>query len=428
MQIKPIQKLTGTFSIPSDKSISHRSVMLGSLALGTTRITNFLMGDDCLSTIRCFKQLGVHIEIEGDTVTVEGKGLHGLVKSNEILDCGNSGTTVRLISGILAGQDFPSTLTGDASIQKRPMNRIIKPLSEMGTQIKAKEDNFCPMTIDPQALKGITYHLPVASAQVKSSILLAGLYADGPTTVIEPALSRDHTERMLTAFGATLERQGKTITILPCKELYATDIVVPGDISSAAFFMVAGLITPGSDLILQNVGINPTRRGILDVLLAMGGDITCLNKKEVCGEPVCDLRIRYSKLHGTLIEGDSIPTLIDEIPALAVASLFAEGTTTIKDAAELRVKESDRIETLYTELTKMGAKMTTTPDGMIIECGYPLHGATLESYHDHRIAMAVTIAACNAASTSTLNHSECVSISFPNFYHLLEKHSQSKPL
>lgn len=424
MHIKPIQKLTGTFAIPSDKSISHRSVMFGSLALGTTRITNFLMGDDCLSTIRCFRQLGIHIEIDNDTVIVEGKGLHGLTKSNEILDCGNSGTTVRLISGILAGQDFSTILTGDPSIQKRPMNRVMKPLSEMGAKFEAKENNFCPMTIYPQALKGITYHSPVASAQVKSSILLAGLYADGPTTVIEPALSRDHTERMLTAFGASLRREGTAVTIEPCKGLYATDIVVPGDISSAAFFMVAGLITPDSDLIIQNVGINPTRRGILDVLLAMGGDITCLNEKEVCGEPVCDLRVRYSKLHGTIVEGDIIPTLIDEIPAIAVAALFAEGTTVIKDAAELRVKESDRIETLYTELTKMGAHITTMPDGMTIEGGHPLHGTTLESYHDHRIAMSVTIAACNATSTSTLSHPECVSISFPNFYELLESHSQ----
>lgn len=424
MLITPITKLEGTFSIPSDKSISHRSVMFGSLALGTTHISNFLMGDDCLSTINCFRKLGVNIQIEEDTVTVEGKGLHGLTPSEDILDCGNSGTTVRLISGILSGQAFSTTLTGDASIQKRPMKRIIKPLSEMGATLEAKEDNFCPMTIHPHALKGICYHSPVASAQVKSSILLAGLYADGPTTVIEPAISRDHTERMLTAFGATVTREGTAVTIEPCKELYATDIVVPGDISSAAFFMVAGLITPGSDLVIQNVGINPTRRGILDVLLAMGGDITCFNEKEVCGEPICDMRVRYSKLHGTTVEGDIIPTLIDEIPAIAVAALFAEGKTYIKDAAELRVKESDRIETLHTELSKMGAHITPLADGMIIDGGYPLTGATLESYHDHRIAMALTIAACNAQSPSTLKNSDCVSISFPNFYQLLEMHSQ----
>lgn len=425
MLITPITKLQGTFPIPSDKSISHRSVMLGSLALGTTHISNFLMGDDCLSTIKCFRQLGVPIEIKGDTVTVEGKGLRGLSPSQEILDCGNSGTTVRLISGILSGQSFSTTLTGDASIQKRPMKRIIHPLSQMGATLVAKEDNFCPMTIHPHTLKGICYESPVASAQVKSAILLAGLYAEEPTTVIEPAISRDHTERMLTAFGATVTREGKSVTVEPCQELYATDIVVPGDISSAAFFMVAGLITPNSDLIIQNVGINPTRRGILDVLLAMGGDITCFNEKEVCGEPVCDLRVRYSKLHGTTVQGEIIPTLIDEIPAIAVAALFAEGTTYIKDAAELRVKESDRIETLYMELSKMGAHITPLSDGMIIEGGYPLTGATLESYHDHRIAMALTIAACNAHTSSTLLHPECVSISFPNFYSLLKTHSQS---
>lgn len=424
MLISPITKLEGTFSIPSDKSISHRSVMFGSLALGTTHISNFLMGDDCLSTISCFRKLGIAVQIENNEVTVQGKGLHGLTPSEDILDCGNSGTTVRLISGILSGQNFSTTLTGDASIQKRPMKRVIKPLSEMGATLEAVEDNFCPMTIHPHALKGICYHSPVASAQVKSAILLAGLYADGPTTVIEPAISRDHTERMLTAFGATVKREGTAVTIEPCKELYATDIIVPGDISSAAFFMVAGLITPDSDLMIQNVGINPTRRGILDVLLAMGGDITCFNEREVCGEPVCDMRIRYSKLHGTTVEGDIIPTLIDEIPAIAVAALFAEGTTYIKDAAELRVKESDRIEAIHTELSKMGAHITPQADGMIIEGGFPLSGATLESYHDHRIAMALSIAACNAQSPSTLINPDCVSISFPNFYELLQTHSK----
>lgn len=425
MQIRPIQSLTGTFSIPSDKSISHRSVMFGSLAKGTTHISNFLMGDDCLSTISCFRKLGIDIEINNDTVTVHGKGLHGLSAPAEVLDCGNSGTTVRLISGILSGQDFETTLTGDNSIQKRPMNRVMKPLSEMGSQFKAKDDNFCPITIYPHQLKGVTYKSPVASAQVKSAVLLAGLYADSPTTVIEPAISRDHTERMLTAFGASITRDGTAVTIEPCKELYATDITVPGDISSAAFFMAAGLITPGSDLIIQNVGINPTRRGILDVFLDMGGDITLLNEKEVGGEPVCDLHVRYSKLHGTTVEGAIIPTLIDEIPAIAVAALFAEGTTIIRDAAELRVKESDRIETLCTELTKMGAHITPQPDGMIIEGGNALLGATLESYHDHRIAMALTIAACNANSPSNLLNPDCVSISFPNFYELLETHSQA---
>ena len=421
MLIQPITSLRGTMEVPSDKSISHRAVMFGSLALGTTHITNFLMGADCLSTISCFRKLGIEIEINGSDVTVHGKGLHGLTKSNDILDCGNSGTTVRLISGILSGQDFETTLTGDASIQKRPMKRVTLPLSQMGATIEAKDDNFCPLHIKPHALKGITYESPVASAQVKSAILLAGLYADSPTTVIEPFVSRDHTERMLEALGATIKRDGTKVTIMPCDELRAIPIVVPGDISSAAFFMVAGLITPGSDIVIKNVGINPTRRGILDVLLEMGGDITPFNEQIVGGEPVCDLRVRYSKLHGTTVGGSIIPTLIDEIPALAVAALFAEGTTVIKDAKELRVKESDRIDTLYTELTKMGAHMTTKEDGFIIEGGYPLQGATLESYHDHRIAMSLTIAASLASTPSTLLNPDCVAISVPNFFELLQE-------
>lgn len=426
MQIHKIHQLKGNFTIPSDKSISHRSVMFGSLAKGTTHISNFLMGADCLSTISCFKALGIDIEVDEmhHAVTVHGKGLHGLKKPEAILDCGNSGTTVRLISGILSGQDFSTTLTGDASIQKRPMNRVITPLSQMGAHFTAKEGGFCPMTITPAPLNGINYTSPVASAQVKSSILLAGLYANSPTTVTEPSVSRDHTERMLSAFGATIKREGTAVTIEPSDELYAVDIIVPGDISSAAFFMVAGLITPNSEIIIENVGINPTRRGILDVLIEMGGDITCLNEKEVGGEPVCDLLVRSSKLHGTVVGGDLIPKLIDEIPALAVAALFAEGTTIIKDAHELRVKESDRIETLYTEFTKLGAQMTTADDGMTIEGGQLLHGgATLESYHDHRIAMALTILASRLDEPCTLLNPECVAISFPNFYELLALHA-----
>lgn len=424
MNIQPITSLKGTIEIPPDKSISHRSVMFASLAKGTSHITNFLMGEDCLSTIRCFRALGVPIQIEGHHVIIKGKGLHGLSRPDDILDCGNSGTTVRLISGILSGQTFQTTLTGDASIQKRPMQRIIKPLTEMGATFKATNEQFCPMTIYPNTLKGITYHSPIASAQVKSAILLAGLYAHQPTTVIEPALSRDHTERMLSAFGATLERQDTAVTISPTSELYATDIIVPGDISSAAFFIVASLITPHSELIIQNVGCNPTRSGLLDVLCQMGGTITRLNEREVGGEPICDLHVCYSELHGVTIEGDIIPTLIDEIPALAIAALFAEGETIIRDASELRVKESDRIEALYQELSKMGAKIQTKPDGMIISGGYPLHGALLESHEDHRIAMSLAIAALRALSSSTLLNPECVSISFPNFWSLLASHCQ----
>ena len=420
MKINPVSKLNGELMIPADKSISHRSVMFGSLALGTTTISNFLMGDDCLSTISCFRELGVDIEINETTVKVHGKGLHGLDAPSKTLDCGNSGTTVRLISGILSGQTFCSTLTGDSSIQKRPMKRVITPLTEMGANISAKDNNFCPMTITPNSLKGINYNSPVASAQVKSSILLAGLYADSETTVNEPHISRDHTERMLTAFGAELKRDGTKVTISPCKELYATDITVPGDISSAAFFMVAGLITPNTTLTIKNVGINPTRKGILDVLLEMGGNITCSNTQTIGGEPVCDMTVKTSKLHGVTIGGAIIPTLIDEIPALTVAAAFAEGTTIINDAKELRVKESDRIEAMYNELSKMGVHITTKEDGMIIEGGHLVKGgAELETYHDHRIAMSLAIAALNASSPSTLKNEECVSISFPNFFNLL---------
>ncbi len=420
MNINPISSLQGTINIPSDKSISHRSVMFGSLALGKTTVSNFLMGEDCLSTIQCFRKLGVTIEIDAETVIVHGKGLHGLTAPKEVLDCGNSGTTVRLLSGILAAQGFSSTLTGDASIQKRPMQRVINPLGSMGATISAKDNNFCPMHISPSTLKGMTYHSPVASAQVKSCLLLAGLYADSPTTVTEPFISRDHTERMLAAFGAEIKREGTAVTVMPCKELYASDIIVPGDISSAAFFMVAALITPHSNITIKNVGINPTRRGILDVLIDMGGDITICNEKTICGEPVCDLNIKSSSLHGTVVEGSIIPALIDEIPALAVAACFAKGQTVIKDAAELKVKESNRIDALYSELSKMGADIIPTDDGLKINGMKPLKGAVLESFHDHRIAMSLAVAACNASSLSTIQNAECVKISFPNFFELLQ--------
>lgn len=416
MIIEKANGLNGTLLIPGDKSISHRSIMFGSLASGKTTIFNFLMGDDCLSTIACFRQLGINIEVLNDRIEVNGKGLNGLTKPDSILDCGNSGTTTRLISGILSGQNFETTLTGDASIQKRPMKRIIAPLRSMGANITGKEDNFCPLTISPASLSGIQYDSPVASAQVKSAILLAGLYADTPTTVSEPHISRDHTERMLASFGAKLTRKGTSVTILPNPELVGQEVVVPGDISSAAFFMVAGLITPNSCIRLNNVGINPTRKGVLDVLLAMGGDIELLNEREICGEPVCDLVVRSSKLRATTIEGSIIPTLIDEVPILAVCACFAEGTTIIKDASELKVKETNRIDAVATELNKMGAHITPTEDGMLIEGNQQLKGAHVTTYHDHRMAMSLAIAALNAEGPTHLENSNCVSISYPNFY------------
>ena len=416
MEIPKLNKLHGKLTIPGDKSISHRAVMFGALAQGTTRITHFLEGADCLSTISCFQAMGIHIQKNKDEVLVEGKGLHGLQAPLDILDVGNSGTTTRLISGILAGQDFTSRLTGDASICQRPMGRIITPLSLMGAQITSQNQNGCaPLTIQGGHLHGIHYQSPVASAQVKSCVLLAGMYADAPTSVTEPVLSRNHTELMLNYFGAQVTSKGTTAAILPQPDLKARDITVPGDISSAAYFIAAGLLVPGSELLLCNVGINPTRDGLLRVCQAMGGDITLLNVRND-GEPTADLLIRSSSLHGTEIKGEIIPTLIDEIPMIAVMAAFAEGTTVIRDAAELKVKESDRIQVMTDNLTRMGADVEALPDGMIIHGGKPLHGATSDSHKDHRIAMSFAVAGGICEGSLTITDGECVNISYPEFY------------
>ena len=416
MEIPKLNKLHGKLTIPGDKSISHRAVMFGSLAQGTTRITHFLEGADCLSTISCFQAMGIHIQKNKDEVLVEGKGLHGLQAPLDILDVGNSGTTTRLISGILAGQDFTSRLTGDASICQRPMGRIITPLSLMGTQITSQNQNGCaPLTIQGGHLHGIHYQSPVASAQVKSCVLLAGMYADAPTSVTEPVLSRNHTELMLNYFGAQVTSKGTTASILPQPDLKARDITVPGDISSAAYFIAAGLLVPGSEILLCNVGINPTRDGLLRVCQAMGGDITLLNVRND-GEPTADLLIRSSSLHSTEIKGEIIPTLIDEIPMIAVMAAFAEGTTVIRDAAELKVKESDRIQVMTDNLTRMGADVEALPDGMIIHGGKPLHGATIDSHKDHRIAMSFAVAGGICEGSLTITDGECVNISYPEFY------------
>lgn len=416
MEIPKLNKLHGKLTIPGDKSISHRAVMFGALAQGTTRITHFLEGADCLSTISCFQAMGIHIQKNKDEVLVEGKGLHGLQAPLDILDVGNSGTTTRLISGILAGQDFTSRLTGDASICQRPMGRIITPLSLMGAQITSQNQNGCtPLTIQGGHLHGIHYQSPVASAQVKSCVLLAGMYADAPTSVTEPVLSRNHTELMLNYFGAQVTSKGTTASILPRPDLKARDITVPGDISSAAYFIAAGLLVPGSEILLCNVGINPTRDGLLRVCQAMGGDITLLNVRND-GEPTADLLIRSSSLHGTEIKGEIIPTLIDEIPMIAVMAAFAEGTTVIRDAAELKVKESDRIQVMTDNLTRMGADVEALPDGMIIHGGKPLHGATIDSHKDHRIAMSFAVAGGICEGSLTITDGECVNISYPEFY------------
>ena len=420
---KTEKPLRGEITIPGDKSISHRSVMFGAISQGRTEITNFLQGQDCLSTISCFRKMGIEIENTSERILVHGRGLHGLTAPTEILDVGNSGTTTRLISGILAGQDFTSELTGDASIQKRPMGRIIRPLSMMDATIESIKGNGCaPLRISGHALKGIHDQSPVASAQVKSSILLAGLYADGKTSVTEPALSRNHTEIMLRSFGATVTSEGTTASILPDPDLHGQKIEVPGDISSAAYFIVAALIVPGSEILIKNCGINETRDGILRVCRAMGADITVLNAHTSGGEAVADLLVRYTPdLKGCVIEGDIIPTLIDEIPVIAVLAAFADGTTTIRNAEELKVKESNRLDIMVHHLSEMGCDITGTEDGMIINGGKTLQGAVLDSFLDHRIAMSFAIASLACESTLTIRRADCVNISYPAFYQDLER-------
>ena len=409
--------LRGEISVPGDKSISHRAVMFGALANGTTEITHFLQGADCLSTIDCFRRMGIDIENTPSRILIHGKGLRGLSAPSSALDVGNSGTTLRLISGILSGQDFKVLLDGDASIRRRPMKRIMTPLSMMGAKIGSLKGNGCaPLHIKGQALHAIHYQSPVASAQVKSCVLLAGLYADGTTRVIEPALSRNHTELMLHFFGAQVHSEGTTASIQPSPALEGRFIQVPGDISSAAYFIAAALLIPGSEVLIRNVGVNPTRDGILRVCQAMGADITRLNERSDSGEPTADLLVRHSSLKGTVIEGDLIPTLIDELPVIAVMAALAKGTTVIRDAAELKVKESDRIQVMTENLTRMGARVEATEDGMIIHGGSSLQGAIIDSHQDHRVAMSFAVAALAAEGETEIRDAECVSISYPGFY------------
>lgn len=424
MEIKKQTNLRGELTVPGDKSISHRAVMFGSLAQGTTKITHFLEGADCLSTISCFRKMGIDIERNASEILVHGKGLHGLSAPSETLDVGNSGTTTRLISGILAGQSFTSELNGDASIQSRPMKRIMTPLLSMGADIVSLRGNGCaPLRITGKPLHAAHYQSPVASAQVKSCVLLAGMYADGITRVTEPVLSRNHTEIMLNYFGANVTSQGTTASIEPEPVLNGREIKVPGDISSAAYFIAAALLVPGSELLIKNVGTNPTRAGILEICRAMGADITYLNENCDSGEPTADLLVRTSALHGTTVEGAIIPTLIDEIPMIAVMAAFAEGTTIIRDAAELKVKETDRIKTTTEGLLAMGVDVTPTDDGMIIRGGNPVHGGQINSYLDHRIAMAFSIAALAAEGNTEIQDGQCVDVSYPSFF--TELHSLS---
>ena len=428
MELTSITGLKGEVCIPGDKSISHRSVMFGAIAHGITEIHHFLMGADCLATIDCFRKMGIEIHIQKDRVLVHGKGLHGLSAPSEILQVKNSGTTTRLISGILAGQPFASSLSGDDSLNSRPMKRIMEPLTQMGAHISSLLDNDCaPLKIEPGALHGIYYTSPVASAQVKSCLLLAGLYADGETSVTEPILSRNHTELMLREFGADIrtvhELAGSqaTAVIRPCQELYGQKITVPGDISSAAYFIAAGLLVPDSEILIKNVGINPTRAGFLKVCEDMGGTITLLNERTEAGEKMADILVKSSQLHGISIYGDIIPTLIDEIPIIAVMAACAEGTTIIRDAGELRVKETDRIETVTDNLLAMGCSVLPTEDGMVIKGGVPLKGATIHTLLDHRIAMAFSIAALVAEGKTKILDSHCIDVSYPGFYDTFEQ-------
>lgn len=430
MKFRKVNGLKGEINVPGDKSISHRAIMLGALAKGSSYISHFLQGADCLSTISCFSKMGISIENNPKTqeVKIEGKGLYGLQKPTSVLDVGNSGTTTRLLSGILAGQPFSSILNGDASIQKRPMHRIIEPLRQMRASIDSLGDKGCtPLKIGQEQAKkaplhGITYHSPIASAQVKSCVLLAGLYADAKTGVIEPALSRNHTELMLSAFGAKVEGRDKESYVFPEPSLHAIDIAVPGDISSAAYFIAAAALVPNSEVMLYGVGINPSRNGILQVAEQMGVDFSLENVRCEGKEAVADILVRSSSLKAATIEGDLIPTLIDEIPIIALMAACAEGTSYIRDAAELKVKESNRLDIMVSELSKMGVSVEATEDGMIIHGngGAPLKGASIDPSLDHRIAMTFAIAALVAEGETEILSPECVTISYPDFYRDLE--------
>ncbi|MDD2580862.1 MAG: 3-phosphoshikimate 1-carboxyvinyltransferase [Desulfuromonadaceae bacterium] len=420
--IQPAASARGEIIVPGDKSISHRSIMLGAIANGVTTVRGFLRGEDNMSTMHAFRDMGVEINDDGETVRITGRGLHGLKEPGNVLDCGNSGTTIRLITGLLSGQSFFSVVTGDQYLRKRPMKRVVDPLTRMGARIAGRGGGtLAPLAISGGPLQGIDYQSPVSSAQIKSSIMLAGLYAAGETTVTEPSLSRDHSERMFQLFGASLVRNASGVTVRGGVELAAREVSVPGDISSAAFFIVAALITPGSELLIKNVGVNPSRTGVIDILQAMGGDIRLLELRDVSGEPVADILVRYSSLKGIAISGTVVPRAIDEFPAICVAAARAEGVTTIRDAMELRVKETDRITAMADNLRKLGITVTETEDGMDIFGSERLLGGTVDSSGDHRIAMSMSVAALVASGPITVTDISCVSTSFPTFFQLLGK-------
>jgi 3-phosphoshikimate 1-carboxyvinyltransferase len=410
----------GELTPPGDKSISHRSLIIGALAAGTTEVRGFLNCDDTISTANAMRKLGTEIDIEGSGVIISGKGLAGLGEPEDVIDAGNSGTTTRLLTGLLSAQGFFSALTGDIYLRARPMKRVVGPLRQMGAKITGRDGgNKLPLAIEGGRLNGISYKLPVASAQVKSALLLAGLYAEGETEVIEPEPTRDHTERMLSYFGVELDKNGNSIKITRQKEFKGRDISVPGDLSSAAFFIVAALINPGSEILIKNVGTNPLRTGVIEILRQMGGNIEIVNDREVSGEPVGDVLVKSGDLHATEIKGRMIPKAIDELPVIAAAACFARGETVIKEARELRVKETDRIKAMTTELAKLGASVTEFEDGMSIKGRETLKGARCSSWGDHRIAMAVAVAATRAEGATEIDEAECVSVSYPGFFDVL---------
>ena len=426
--IIPTQGLRGEFVVPGDKSISHRAIMFASLAEGESRVRGLLRGEDCLSTLSAFRSLGIEaIEKADDELIIKGRGLAGLQEPTNVIDCGNSGTTMRLMSGILSAQPFFSILTGDQYLRKRPMGRVINPLSSMGAKILGRNNGTkAPLAIDGGGLSSTEYHSPIASAQVKSAVLLAGMQVDGTTTVYEPHLSRDHSERMLRYFGAELESFSGGARVTGRVQLTGREVEVPGDISSAAFFLVAGLIVPDSEILLKKVGVNPTRSGVIDILQQMGGSIELLNQRELSGEPIADLLVKSSHLHGIEIGGELIPRAIDEFPVVSVAAAFAEGVTTIRDAKELRVKETDRIAAMCESLGALGAQIEPLDDGMRIVGGESLSGGEVNSFGDHRIAMSMAIAALGTTSEIAVLDTACTETSFPGFWEMLNYVSKGK--
>ena len=423
--IEPARRLRGTVQPPGDKSISHRAAMLNALADGEAVVHNFLTADDCRSTLRVLASLGIDsaLDTSGDApaLRVRGAGLDGLREAASVLDCGNSGTTMRLMSGVLAGQPFFSVLDGDDSLRTRPMGRVAEPLRRMGARVDGRDDGkYAPLAIRGGGLRGIRYRLPMASAQVKSAVLLAGLFADGETIVEEPAPARDHTERMLAAMGARVEREGPAVRITPGDRLQPLSIRVPNDISAAAFWMVAAAVHPDAEVRITGVGVNPTRTGIIDALRAMGADLAVEEERVVGGEPVADIVVRSSQLAGTVVEGDLVPRLLDEVPVLAVAAAFASGTTEIRDAGELVVKESNRVATTASQLAALGVRIREHGDGMIIEGGSGIAGGNGRSFGDHRLAMALAVAGLAGRGAVTVEDAECVAISYPSFWEHLE--------